>query len=137
MEVAKLVKAGLVSKIQNPDDGRRVILRVTDKARRLLDTLSATQRPVNDTIFESLDARTFRTFADVMSSLVTGTEGALALLRFREEQEAVASKRSGGASCFFRSLTSRRSISIARRDVCFDRSRCARSLATGPPRSDG
>ena len=86
LEVAKLVKAGLVDKFANPEDGRRVIVKVTDKARDLLNELAETQRPVNDAIFAGLDASQFRAFAEIAAKLVSGTEESLALLRYKAEQ---------------------------------------------------
>lgn len=86
IEVAKLVKAGLVDKVAHPEDGRRVILTVTDRAHALLDELAPVQRPVNDTIFAGLDAAQFEAFADIIASLVGGTEEALALLHLLAER---------------------------------------------------
>ena len=86
LEVAKLVTAGLVDKFANPDDGRRVIVRVTDKARALLAELVETQRPVNDAIFAGLNSREFRDFARIIAKLIAGTEGSYALLRYKAEQ---------------------------------------------------
>lgn len=86
LEVAKLVKAGLVDKFANPEDGRRVIVKVTDKARALLAELAETQRPVNDAIFAGLDPEQFRAFAAIAARLVSGTEESLALLRYKAEQ---------------------------------------------------
>lgn len=86
IEVAKLVKAGLVRKVTHPGDRRRVLLTVTDKALRLLAQLAPTQRSVNDAIFASFNARQFRTFAGLIGSLVGGTEEALALMRLLAEQ---------------------------------------------------
>lgn len=86
LEVAKLVKAGLVDKFANPEDGRRVIVEVTGKARTLLAELAETQRPANDAIFAGLDPAEFRAFARIASKLVSGTEESLALLRYKAEQ---------------------------------------------------
>lgn len=86
LEVAKLVKAGLVDKFANPEDGRRVIVEVTDKARALLTELAETQRPVNDAIFAGLGPEEFRAFAEIARRLVTGTEDGLALLRYKADQ---------------------------------------------------
>lgn len=86
LEVNKLVKAGFVNKETHPEDGRRVILTVTKIARAKLTELAETQRPVNDTIFGSLDAEEFRAFAKIIRSLVGGTEEALALLHLLAEQ---------------------------------------------------
>ena len=91
LEVAKLVKAGLVDKFANPEDGRRVIVEVTDKARALLAELAETQRPVNDAIFAGLDPEQFRALADIATRLVSGTEESLALLRYKAEQRKMRS----------------------------------------------
>ena len=86
MEVNKLVKAGLVAKAPDLVDGRRVLLSVTDKGTELLNELTATQCPVNDTIFAGLAAEQFQALAEIIASLVSGTEEALALLRLKAEQ---------------------------------------------------
>ena len=86
IEVNKLVKSGLVDKVPHLEDGRRVVLTVTNKARALLDELASTQCPVNDTIFDGLSTDQFRAFSGIISSLVGGTEEALALLRLQAEQ---------------------------------------------------
>jgi len=91
LEVAKLVKAGLVDKFANPEDGRRVIVKVTGKARALLAELAETQRPVNDAIFAGLDPEQFRALADIATRLVSGTEESLALLRYKAEQRKMRS----------------------------------------------
>lgn len=86
IEVNKLVKQGLVKKRSDPTDGRRVLLTVTQRTNDLLGELAATQRPINDTIFQALDAKQFEAFAEIMSSLIGGTEEALALLHLQSEQ---------------------------------------------------
>lgn len=86
IEVIKLVKAGLVQKETDPEDGRRVILTVTDLAREKLAELAATQQPVNDEIFNAFGPGDLESFARIMSSLVSGTKGALALLHLLAEQ---------------------------------------------------
>lgn len=86
IEVIKLVKAGLVHKETHPEDGRRVILTVTELAHEKLAELAATQQPVNDEIFNAFGPEDLETFARIMSSLVSGTKGALALLHLLAEQ---------------------------------------------------
>jgi MarR family transcriptional regulator, organic hydroperoxide resistance regulator len=85
-EVAKLVKSGLIDKLPDPNDGRRVMLRVTKKARVLLEELLETQRPVNDTIFADMSASQFKSFSRIIASLASGAEEALALLSLMAEQ---------------------------------------------------
>jgi MarR family transcriptional regulator, organic hydroperoxide resistance regulator len=86
IEVIKLVKAGLVRKETDPEDGRRVILTVTELAHEKLAELSTTQQPVNDEIFNAFGSEDLESFARMMSSLVSGTKGALALLHLLAEQ---------------------------------------------------
>lgn len=86
IEIGKLVNAGLVSKTPDPDDGRRVIVRVTKKANTLLKSLLEIQRPANDLIFGGLDAKQFKAFAVSIAALVRGTDECLTLVRYRAEQ---------------------------------------------------
>lgn len=80
IEVKKLVAAKLVSKTTNPTDGRRVLLKVTDKGLRLLEELKTVQRPVNDALFEPLNAEDFGRMRRRMSELVGSADRALKLL---------------------------------------------------------
>lgn len=86
IEVNKLVKAELVSKAPHPEDRRRVLLTVTDKARGMLGELAPLQQPVNDAIFDRLSQEQFQAFAEIVASLAGGAEEALALLNLRAEQ---------------------------------------------------
>lgn len=85
IEVAKLVKAGLVRKRTNTKDRRRVLLTVTPKARQLLDHLTAVQAPVNDALFDCLSAAEFQTLRDIMARLVPCADRALSLRSFLTE----------------------------------------------------
>ncbi|MGU3574961.1 MarR family winged helix-turn-helix transcriptional regulator [Brucellaceae bacterium C25G] len=86
LEVAKLVKKGLVVKVPNPHDRRRVSLSVTQKATALLEKLAATQRPVNDAIFSKLNAEQCAAFEGIIKKLLTGTDEGLALLNYLNER---------------------------------------------------
>ena len=86
IEINKLVKSGLVAKAPHPEDGRRVLLTVTDAGRSLLDELADTQRPVNDALFAGLSAEQFRAFSEIIASLVGGAKEALALQHLLVEQ---------------------------------------------------
>ena len=85
-EVGKLVRQGLIEKHADPNDGRRVHLKVTLIAQDLLDGLAPDQRPVNDMIFETLSGEEFRALADILARLVSGSENALALLNLMTER---------------------------------------------------
>jgi MarR family transcriptional regulator, organic hydroperoxide resistance regulator len=86
IEVNKLVRAGLVEKNDDPEDGRRVVLQVTDAGHALLAGLLPLQQSVNDTIFADLDHEEFRALGRCMSKLVDGAEDALILLRLKTGQ---------------------------------------------------
>ena len=86
IEVAKLVKAGLVRKRTNAKDRRRVLLTVTPKARQMLDELTRIQAPVNDALFDCLSAAEFEILRDIMARLVPCADHALSLIDFLTEQ---------------------------------------------------
>lgn len=88
IEVNKLVKGGLVKKRINPSDRRRVLLTVTQKARDLLQSLTAIQRPANDALFADLTAEEFHILRNLMSRLVLTGDKSLALLDFMASQDA-------------------------------------------------
>ena len=77
IEVAKLVKAGLVEKRVNARDRRRVLLTVTNAGRRVLRELTALQVPVNDALFECLTRVDFDRLRQIVGDLVTCGERAV------------------------------------------------------------
>ncbi|MCB1480482.1 MAG: winged helix-turn-helix transcriptional regulator [Rhodobiaceae bacterium] len=79
IETGKLIRAGLLRKRANPQDRRRVLLKVTDKAVAQLEQLAPMQREINDAIFESFDAPQFRVLSTQSSALRAGSDRALAL----------------------------------------------------------
>jgi DNA-binding MarR family transcriptional regulator len=79
-EVAKLVRSGLVSKRINAEDKRRVLLTVTPAGRKLLDSLTAVQAPVNDALFDTLTAEEFVRLKGIMARLVPCAARSLDLL---------------------------------------------------------
>ncbi|MDB5557515.1 MAG: MarR family transcriptional regulator [Enterovirga sp.] len=80
IEVAKLVKAGLVEKRTNTKDRRRVLLTVTERGRNLLAALAPIQAPVNDALFDCLTREEFEMLADIMERLIPCGDHALSLL---------------------------------------------------------
>ncbi len=80
-EINKLVHTGLLEKFQDPDDGRRLILRTTPKSQRRLSRLAEVQSEVNDEHFAPLaTGNAFDTFRHIVADLVGSTDRALALL---------------------------------------------------------
>lgn len=83
IEVAKLVKAGLVAKKTNELDRRRVLLSVTAKGRQVLDELAPIQAPVNNALFACLSQSEFEVFASLVRRLVPCGDRASALLKLK------------------------------------------------------
>ncbi len=90
IEINKLVKAALIEKTPDPEDGRRVILKVTKRGAALLSSLNALQQEVNDAIFGGLSREEFQQLSATMRKLVGGVEEALALLHLRSQQRQQA-----------------------------------------------
>jgi DNA-binding MarR family transcriptional regulator len=87
-EVAKLVRAGLISKRVNAKDKRRVLLRVTADGRKLLNKLVAVQAPVNDALFDAISADEFGPLRSMMARLVPCAARSLALLAYLTGEKA-------------------------------------------------
>ncbi len=82
IEANKLVARGILEKVADPGDGRRVLLRSNEKSRELLERLAPFQRRVNDVLFERLDARRFRQLRLLARDLVASGDRAVAMLQF-------------------------------------------------------
>jgi DNA-binding MarR family transcriptional regulator len=82
IEANKLAARGILDKVSDPADGRRVILRTNARSRELLESLAPYQRRVNDVLFERLDARRFRQLRMLARDLVTSGDRAVAMLEF-------------------------------------------------------
>lgn len=85
IEVNKLVKAGYVVKHPHPVDGRRIIAEMTPRGAAALERLAAFQRPVNDALFASLDARRFAQLRTIFSGLADNGEKALRLAAYMKD----------------------------------------------------
>ena len=82
IEVNKLVQAGLVTKVPNPDDRRRVVLAVTEEAERRLAELTRVQVPANDALFEPLSAADFKALRAIIGLLAGTGERTLRLIEY-------------------------------------------------------
>lgn len=78
-ETNKLAKLGVLNKWPNPEDGRRVILSVTDRGEELLKTLAPQQQEINDQLFEPVTAENFRMLETLARELNESAEKALLL----------------------------------------------------------
>jgi DNA-binding MarR family transcriptional regulator len=90
IEANKLVARGILEKVSDPGDGRRVLLRSNTKSRELVDRLAPFQRRVNDQLFERLDARRFRQLRELARDLVECGDRAVAMLEFMLRDSKVA-----------------------------------------------
>lgn len=82
IEVNKLVQAGLVTKVPNPDDRRRVVLAVTVEAERRLGELTRVQVPANDALFEPLSAADFKALRAIIAKLAGTGDRTLRLIEY-------------------------------------------------------
>src|SRR4051812_31939072 len=82
IEANKLVARGILEKVPDPGDGRRVLLRANAKSHELVEQLAPFQRRVNDVLFERLDARRFRQLRTLARDLVESGDRAVAMLQF-------------------------------------------------------
>ncbi len=77
-EVGKLVKAGLLVKRPNPEDGRGVLVSVTDAGHAALEALSPFLREINDILFDGMTRDEFNALARFIDRFVDNTERAVA-----------------------------------------------------------
>ena len=92
IEVNKLVATGLVEKEIDSEDRRRVVLRITAKARALLNELASVQRPVNDRLFDCLSASDFERTRKLVSKMVDAADDAI---RMMQSSSAITEKKLG------------------------------------------
>lgn len=85
-EVGKLVAAGLVEKRRDSRDRRCVVLRLTTRCRARFETLAALQRPVNDALFECLEAADLARLVELSPALMECGDRGRALARFLAQQ---------------------------------------------------
>lgn len=77
--INRLVKEELVTKEADPDDGRKVRLKLTDAARARLAALAPAQRQVNDIQFGALGPGDLARLLELLEGLIEGSDRALKL----------------------------------------------------------
>ena len=82
LEVNKLVAKGLLSKADDPADGRRVLLSVSKAGEDLARTLAPVQQQVNDVLFACLDRKRLDKLRALASELVGCGDRATALIDY-------------------------------------------------------
>ena len=80
IEANKLVERGILDKLPDPHDGRRVLLRNTAKGQGLVEAMAPYQRKVNDVLFECLDAKRFAQLRALARELVACGDRAVTML---------------------------------------------------------
>jgi DNA-binding MarR family transcriptional regulator len=90
LEANRLVERGVLEKAADPEDGRRVLLRMNSRSLELLERLAPYQRRINDVLFEFVDAKRFRELRALAAQLVGCGDRAVAMLELllREAQAA-------------------------------------------------
>jgi DNA-binding MarR family transcriptional regulator len=78
----KLQEMGLLDKLTDPDDRRRLRLVVTEQGEALLTRLAPIQRQVNDVQFDCLDAGDFARLLVSVEKLVESSDRAIALQKY-------------------------------------------------------
>ena len=74
MVVATLVRAGLVVREKDPDDGRRRLLTLTDRGRERLDALREPAQRSLERVLAPLSPAQQEVFVDLLSTLTEGLE---------------------------------------------------------------
>jgi MarR family transcriptional regulator, organic hydroperoxide resistance regulator len=82
-ETGRLEQAGLVAKIPDADDKRRVILELTSQSRKLLTEIAPLQVEVNDVLFSELSRSDFGLLGKIARRLVVSCGEGLALSKSR------------------------------------------------------
>lgn len=85
IESGKLEARGLLTKKPDPQNRRRVLLRLTGKGEALLAALVPLQQIVNDTLFNSVSKTEFDTLRRLAAEIVPDGEQAIAEVEFRAQ----------------------------------------------------
>jgi DNA-binding MarR family transcriptional regulator len=91
-ETGKLLRAGLITKLQDITDRRRVCLRVASKGRDLLRDLAPVQVQVNDVMFEFLSAADLKALRRAIDRIVTCGDRAISLLDYLSQDFVLPSQ---------------------------------------------
>jgi len=92
MEVRKLQSLGWVEKRQNPDDGRGVLLCISQRGREAFTSVIETIQSINNVMFDHMTAEEFEILARVSKRLVVHGRQALALARARDVSRTLEAK---------------------------------------------
>ena len=74
METKKLTRQGYLDKRPNPEDGRSVLILLTDEGRRAIDAFAPHLQTINDELFDGMGPETFEQFRVIVDHM-TRTSG--------------------------------------------------------------
>ena len=86
-EVGRLAGMGLLQKIPHPEDGRSVLVTLTQEGEQSVTALAPTIREVNDLLFKNIDRTDVERARSFLTQLVLNSEFALAALRRLDQSE--------------------------------------------------
>jgi len=69
METKKLMRRGFLDKQRNPDDGRSVIISLTEEGRAAIDAFAPYHQEINSELFGDIDAETFQQFRAIVDHM--------------------------------------------------------------------
>jgi DNA-binding MarR family transcriptional regulator len=98
IETGKLLRLGLITKVQDLKDRRCVCLGVTPRGRELLSELAPVQVQVNDVLFDFLSTGQFRAMDMMIDRIVSSGDSAISLLDHLSEECARETKSSSLAA---------------------------------------
>jgi len=80
IETNRLAERGVLQKLADPADGRRVLLHGTRKAREMVQRLAPYQVRTNDVLFAHLGAKRFRELRALLREQLASADRAVALI---------------------------------------------------------
>ena len=83
-ESGALLRQGLIRKLTDPSDRRRVRLRLSTRGRMAIEHAAPLQRQVNDLLFQCLGRSQFEALHELMANLVASADDTLAMLVRRD-----------------------------------------------------
>ena len=91
MESKKLMRRGFLDKRPNPDDGRSVVLQLTEDGQAAIDSFAPNLQAINDTLFDGMGPETFGRFREIVDHMTRTSARAadMAEILARENTEIV------------------------------------------------
>lgn len=97
METKKLMRRGLLDKRPNPEDGRSVVLVLTEDGREVVDGFAPYLQEINDTLFEDMGPETFARFREIVGHMMQTSARAADLAERVAREHTEIGDRAAGA----------------------------------------